>query len=239
MQAAGMVADDWQRSLLASTADRVLMLCGRQVGKSTTAAVLAAHRAAFWERSTVLIVGPGLRQAQELFAKALSFLRALAPSVDLESESALRVELSNRSRIFALPGGSCDTVRGYTASLVVIDEAARVADSLFHAVTPMTATARGRTVALSTPSFKWGWFHKEWTEGVGWERFRVTSAECSRIPKEFLNEQRRTMPARVFEQEFNCEFSEPENAAFDLDLIEQCVSEEVRPLFEVSNRRTA
>ena len=41
LTAAGMGPDPWQTGLILSSADRILMLCARQVGKSTLAAALA------------------------------------------------------------------------------------------------------------------------------------------------------------------------------------------------------
>jgi len=52
----------------------------------------------------------------------------------------------------SLPGDE-GTVRGFSGvSLLVIDEAARVADPLYFAVRPMLAVSQGRLVALDTPS---------------------------------------------------------------------------------------
>src|SRR4051812_13421040 len=41
MRAAGLIPDSWQERLLRSAARRQLLLCSRQCGKSTVAAVLA------------------------------------------------------------------------------------------------------------------------------------------------------------------------------------------------------
>ena len=76
---------------------------------------------------------------------ALSFNLKDVP--ELKAASALRAEMANGSRILALPGSET-TVRGYSAAdLIVIDEAARVGDSLLQAVRPMLATSQGRLVA--------------------------------------------------------------------------------------------
>jgi phage FluMu gp28-like protein len=148
-----------------------------------------------------------------------------------ESESSLRVELANGSRIVALPGRE-ETVRGYSSvALLVIDEAARVSDDLYRAVRPMLAVSGGRIVALSTPFGKRGFFHQEWTSGEGWERVRITAAECPRIPAEFLEQERRAMPAAWFQQEYFCEFSEAEGAVFSYADVMAALSGDVKPLF--------
>ena len=74
----------------------------------------------------------------------------------LVGESALRYELTNGSRIIALPGTE-ENIRGYSAvDLLVIDEAARVIDELYYATRPMLAVSGGRLLALSTPFGKRG-----------------------------------------------------------------------------------
>jgi hypothetical protein len=102
-------------------------------------------------------------------------------------ESALRIEFQNQSRIVALPGESDATIRGYSdARLLVIDEAARVPDSLYTATRPMLAVSGGRLVCLSTPYGRRGWFFEEWTAGGDWQRTRIEARECPRISPGFL-----------------------------------------------------
>src|SRR5262249_58061446 len=86
---------------------------------------------------------------------------------ELREESVLRCELANGSRIVSLPGTE-RTVRGYSkADLIIIDEAARVEDSLLVATRPMMAVSEGggRLIALSTPAGKRGWFYEAWING--------------------------------------------------------------------------
>ena len=97
----------------------------------------------------------------------------------LVAEIALRAELSNGSRIIALPGSSI-TVRGYAkAKLIILDEAARCPDELLAALRPMMATADGSLIALSTPFGKRGWFYEAWSSGeLTWRRVKVPASDC-------------------------------------------------------------
>ncbi len=210
-----MELDAWQREALRSRAQRLLMNCCRQSGKSTLSALIAVHQAAYHPGSLVLLISPSLRQSGELFRKCLDSYRALVDYVPPEAESALRLELQNGSRIISLPGRDDSTVRGYSAvSLLVIDEAAFVADELFHAIAPMLAVSRGRLLALSTPNGQLGWWYEAWRAGEDWERYKVTAEECPRIPREFLAEQKRTMPRWRYETEFECRFSDTNQNVF-------------------------
>jgi hypothetical protein len=156
LASAGLAPDAWQRDVLRSNAERVLLLCSRQAGKSTVAAALALRAALFEAPALVLLLSPTLRQSGELFRKVMVLFRGLGHTVPVEAESALRLELANGSRIVSLPGSE-GTVRSYSSvRLLVIDEAARVADGLYRSVRPMLAVSKGRLVALSTPFGKRG-----------------------------------------------------------------------------------
>src|SRR5215204_4618536 len=177
----GIVPDGWQEDFLRSSADRVLLNCCRQSGKSTMTGLIALHRALYYPGSLILCLAPALRQSQELFGKVLSFYRDLGRPVSPHGERKLSLELENGSRIVTLPG-SKKTIRGFSgAALLILDEAARVADELYFAVRPMLAVSGGALIMLSTPYGKRGVFYEEWTEGKGWERYEVPAAECPRI----------------------------------------------------------
>ena len=61
----GVTPDPWQADLLRSEADRVLLNVTRQGGKSSLAALIALHKAAYFPNSLVLCLAPALRQSQE------------------------------------------------------------------------------------------------------------------------------------------------------------------------------
>src|SRR5918999_942770 len=165
-EALGIHPDKWQRDLLRSSSDRILLNCCRQSGKSTMSALIALHRALYHPGSLILCLAPALRQSQELFSKMSGFYRDLGRPVSAVAERKLSLELENRSRIITLPGSE-KTVRGFSgAALLVVDEATRVDDALYYAVRPMLAVSGGSLMMLSTPFGKRGAFFKEWTNGI-------------------------------------------------------------------------
>src|SRR5260370_41611855 len=154
MVRAGQSPDPWQQQLLTTDAARMLLLASRQAGKSQVAAALALGTALLKPRSPVLLLSPTLRQSGELFRKVLDLFNAIGRPLAVVAESALRLELSNGSRILSLPGTEA-TVRCFSGvAMLIIDEAARVADSLYYSVRPMLPVSQGRLVALSTPFAK-------------------------------------------------------------------------------------
>lgn len=230
MADAGMAADGWQRDVLNSDARRMLLLCSRQSGKSTTCAALAVNQA-IYDPGLVLLIAPAQRQSAELFRKVNEVYRALPNVPKVVQESAMRMELSNGSRIIALPGTE-GTIRGYSgAKTVIVDEASRVEDALFAAVRPMLATTNGRFVALTTPYGKRGWFYEAWAFGEGWERTQVTAHDCPRIDPAWLAEEKRLIGDWQFRQEYLCEFVDTDEQFFSSELIEAAITNEVEPLW--------
>jgi hypothetical protein len=86
---AGLEPDSWQRDLLRSSSDRVLLNCCRQSGKSTMTGIIALHRALYHPGSLILCLAPALRQSQELFGKVLGFYRDLGKPVKSAAERNL------------------------------------------------------------------------------------------------------------------------------------------------------
>lgn len=227
----GISPDSWQEEFLRSSADRVLLNCSRQSGKSTMSAVIALHRALYHPGSLVLCLAPALRQSQELFGKVSGFYRDLGRPVPPQGERKLSLELENGSRIITLPGSE-KTIRGFSdAALLLVDEASRVDDGLYYAIRPMLAVSGGSLIMLSTPYGKRGVFYEEWISGHEWERFEVRASQCPRISEAFLREEEETLPPFIYRQEYECSFEETEDQVFTTDLIDRAVTDEVQPLF--------
>src|SRR5215472_4221598 len=108
--AAGLNPDPWQTRLLSSSAQRILLLCSRQAGKSTASAALALRVALLQPGALVLLCSPSLRQSGELFRKVFHLYEALQRPVAVSTASTLRLELVNGSRIISLPAQE-ETIR--------------------------------------------------------------------------------------------------------------------------------
>ena len=225
-------ADEAQRRVLEAGVRRGLLCCSRQWGKSTVTAVLAVHRAVLWEESEVVVVSRSARQSAELVRKARRFVRTLGLRVRGDGQNRGAMVLDNGSRIVGLPSTE-ETVRGFSAvSLLLIDEAARVGDELYDAVTPMLAVSGGSLWLMSTPYGKRGFFYREWAHGgEDWARVRVPATECARIPEWFLEEERRKKGDRVFAQEYGCEFVQDSDALFDEADVRACLRDDLIPVF--------
>ena len=200
-------------------------------GKSTTAATLALHRAIYYPDSLILLVSPSLRQSAELFRKVAGLLNRPAERPALVEDNRLSCSLANRSRVISLPSSEA-TIRGFSgAALIIEDEASRVSDDLYRAVRPMLATSGGRLILMSTPYGKRGHFWDVWSDAAGgsdWERVRVPASACPRISAAFLDEERTSLGAWWYAQEYECEFVDAATSAFTWEMIRAAQKEAIQ-----------
>src|SRR5262245_30555293 len=260
LQRAGMTPDRWQADVLRTRKAQILLLCSRQVGKTSVAAALALRTALLEAPALVLVLTPSERQSGEFMRRIKELHEALrqprhltGPVQALQAkrltdaakdqvylhlpaktrDSSLQLHLDNGSRIIGLPASE-GKVRVYASvTLLLIDEASRVDDALYRAMRPMLAVSRGRLLALSTPFGKRGWFHDAWQGSGDWQRVKITAEQCPRIPAAFLAEERQALGERWFRQEYLCSFEDTVDAVFAFADIQAALSDEVKPLFEV------
>lgn len=221
--AAGIIPDPWQARLLRSKADRILLNCSRQIGKSTTIGTLADHTAFYEDNSLILLLSPSQRQSSELFMKCLAVYRALGRPVPSTTENKLSLELANGSRMVALPGSE-DTILGMSGvDVLIIDEASHVDDELYYSVLPMVAVSHGRIILLSNPNNTQGFFYEEYLKRKDWDYYEVPATECPRISPEFLADMREKMGKAWYEKSFCCKFNDAAGSAFRSEDIERIV----------------
>lgn len=241
--------EPWQLEVIRSQRRRMLLLCSRQAGKSSCAAILALHTALFKPRSLTVMIAPSQRQSRELFRKTQTSWDLLLewgkarglPYIgpELDEDNSLSLGFSNGSRIVALPANAT-TVRGFSAvDLYIEDESAFVPEDLHEAVSPMLAVSRGRVVLLSTPHGKRGHFYKIWSADqkklqleARWHRVKVLATQCPHIPASAIQEALRDFGQSYVDQEYMCEFRDLQSQVFTEEDLLRAQSEKVYPLLE-------
>jgi hypothetical protein len=182
-----------------------LILKGRQVGMSTTLAALALHVATTEKGALVTIISPSMRQSIEVAEKAR--LGAWQLGATLLADSTTMTKFSNGSRIMSL-AGTPRAARGYSARLLIIDEAAFVDRLTMDAARPTTAATGGRTILSSTPGNPVGFFFDEvMGSDPKWHRMTIRSEECPTITQDFLDRERASMDAETFAMEYEATFA--------------------------------
>jgi hypothetical protein len=275
----GFTPDPLQTEILDSPAHRLILLCSRQFGKSTLAAIKALHFALAHPAATILVVSPTLRRSAEWLRLVKNFFLILAnpaPKNALTTEFSPRVDtratqkmphsefpprphtpplsladfsasslppdapladpahphsllLPNRSRILALPG-TASTNRGYSAHLLIFEEAAFIPDPVFAALAPCVAATRGALWLLSSAGEPSGFFYELWSRSsLDWSRFIATASECPRITEEFLAEARLALGEKQFRREYFCEFAPDSLEILTPQMLESALDAELEP----------
>lgn len=218
--------DMWQKKLLTLPAsqNRVILACGRQVGKTEIVSIMATFEAVMRPNSLIICIAASLRQSHEMMLRIKKHLAKLP--ISATQESALSITLSNSSRILALPSQE-STIRGFArCSLLIIDEMAHVDPDLYKATRAFLATVPdSRLILLSTPHGSRGAFYEAWqNEEEDWTRIRVTTEEVSRetgrISAEFLRRERVSIGEEWYKMEYLAEFTDTnEWAIFPHELV--------------------
>lgn len=215
----GMKLFDYQKKFMTDNNKRIIFVAGRQVGKSTIVALKALWQAWVCPDQTILVVAPTYRQSEILFNKIKNFIL----KEDLIYDDTVRVtmrniDFKNGSSIHCLPAVQ-ENIRGYTADMIIIDEAAFVDDEVFAAIEPALAVKDGTLILLGSPYTPSGYFYKAWTS-PGWSKYHVPTVKNPIIKKEWIDNYKATHTEIEFRREILGEFVEDtEEGLFSLDSI--------------------
>jgi hypothetical protein len=218
----GIVPDDWQAALLDAGPGEDLMVAGRQSGKSTACAWLCAHTLVHNPGEVVVVGAPSLRQSSEMTRKVREVLETAGEK--LLVSNAFSLETRNRARLVAVPGGEEGTAaRGFTATMLVFDEAAYISDAVLQALRPMVATRpKARIVAIGSAGAASGWFYEQWASPAPHTRkHSITASMIARIDPAFLAREKAILGERRFRQEFFNEFAVNGASPFSAEAIER------------------
>ena len=230
----GLKLDDWQEKFVDTPSTRKALVGARQCGKSTAVAGLAVHRMLSKSETSVVIVAASKRQSTLLLDKCKWMLRKLGfERLKGNGSHAHSVQLPNGSTIVGLPC-SAPTIRGFTADLLVMDEAAFIPNVVYAAARPMLAASGGDLVVMSSAHEPVGFFWEIMTRerGATWARTTVRATDVSRFSKEFLEEERRELGEDAYAREYGCEFGDGQSGVFRRKTAERALKEDLPPLFK-------
>lgn len=239
----------YQKELLRDESYFIAACWSRQTGKSETIAHIALHTAFTKTQADVLIVAPGRRQAAELYAKVIHALERspLIRSSVKGKPTKEQTEFLNGSRIINLPAGdSGDTIRGYSISLLILEEMAFIPERVKIAVEQGLTSAAGKEIVISTPQGRNNAFYRIYfpTPNTGYDmskmgRQQIGDWSCYRydytvginvfkpdgspqLSPMHINKFRRELPEWRFKTEYGAEFIEDIDAYFSQSTIDEC-----------------
>ena len=154
--------DPWQQEFIETKGDK-LLCTGRQVGKSVISSIDAALWALKHPKKIVLMIAPTERQAYALFEKTLDVIYRTDKKQIKRGKfrpTKSKIQLKNGTIIWCLPTGLSGLgIRFLTVHRLYADEASRIPEMVWDAVTPMMLTTGGDTILLSTPFGTDGYFY--------------------------------------------------------------------------------
>jgi hypothetical protein len=217
--------------------DRTIILKSRQLGITTLTAAYALWLMIYKKDQSILALAPTQEKAKNIVDK-VRFAYSELPSwmkVSALEDNKLSLILSNGSKIKAASGAS-DSARGYTANLLILDEAAFIenAEDLWGSAQQTLATG-GRAIILSTPNGMDGFFHKNWSDAeVGDNNFIPVKLRWDVHPKrniKWREDQDKELGKRMAAQECDCDFLSSGDTYFDPEDLEY-YSQHVEEPFE-------
>lgn len=167
--------------------------------------------------SSVIWVAPTYRQSKIAFSIMVrEFKKAFVKS----TLSPLEVTWRNGSITKFLSTESKDNLRGDSADLIVVDEAAMVEDEVWtNVLRPMLSDTNGKAIIISTPRGFNSWFYQLYQRGQDdrypdYESFKFPTSSNPYIPSSEIDEVKDTLPSDVFKQEYLAEFLEDGGSVF-------------------------
>jgi hypothetical protein len=209
------------KSLLDPNIFGVVVVCGRQVGKT----LLGINQAIYWglknKNQTILFVLPTDSQAQKVYKQLYTPLINTGQIKSHKGQSgSAEVLFSNGSSILFRSALQEDSLRGYSVDYLIIDEAAFISENTLNSVLLPTLAVKGKKVLLtSTPKGKnilFKYFNKSF-EDPSWRSFRFTSYENPYSNKEFIDSQKQYLSDEIFAQEYLAEFVDKASIFKNLD----------------------
>ncbi len=208
-----------QEKILNADKRFIVIMCGRRFGKS--------------ELSQILIIKEALKGGQvayitPTYGLAQVFFERLAKVLPFKSNiSKLKIYCPNEGSIEFFTGERLDNLRGRKFHLVIVDEAAFIADledGWNNSIRPTLTDYEGKAVFLSTPRGKNFFYSLFMKQGENdWQSFKFSTYDNPHINPREIDEARIQLPEVVFEQEYMANPSENSANPFGNAFIKRCV----------------
>ncbi len=218
------------RALLDPTIFYVTAVIGRQFGKST----LGWNQAVMWALSEgnqiVYWVSPTDTQAKKIYT---TIVNAIFESGVIKSHKMgsgdCEIIFKNKSKILFRSAAAEDSLRGESVHYMILDEAAFIKKTTLNSILlPMLTIIGKKCLVITTPKGKnwvYDWFLKGQEGKSRYKSFRLSSIDSPFANLEFIEEQRRGMPEKLYQQEYLAEFVDSAsifNNLQDIMVLQEC-----------------
>jgi hypothetical protein len=218
---------------------KVILMEGRQQGKTVTAAACILHYTIFQEDKTVAIMANKASAAREV----LNRYQIMYENLPLWMQQGVRVwnkgdvELENNSKVLSA-ATTASAIRGKSVNWLYIDEAAiipnNIADEFFTSVYPTISAGETTKILLTSTPLGYNHFWKFWNESEkgtnGFKNMFIPYYEIPGRDEKWLEEQKGLLGEVKFNQEVLCEFLGSTNTLINATTIGRLSSKE--PIYQ-------
>lgn len=225
----GAAPYEYQERLMDDVSRFTVVNKSRRTGISTIYAFKALRNA--MRGKTSLIISASERQSIFVMTEYVErFLKSLPMAIVLKEDSKSVKRFDNGGVIYSLPNQS-NTIRGFNADFVVLDEAAHFLNDtdklVYEAISPMLALG-GSMAMVSTPFGDQNIFARMWRDpNNGYSKTTINWRECQRLSAD-IETTKRAMDEITFDQEFNNVFRGEVDSEFPMSLLERAVDQEMQ-----------
>ena len=209
---------------------RVVLMEGRQQGKTVTSAACILHYTIFEEDKTVAIMANKSAAAREV----LNRYQIMYENLPIWMQQGVKtwnkgdVELENNSKVLTA-ATTAAAIRGKSVNWLYIDEAAiipnNVADEFFTSVYPTISAGETTKILLTSTPLGYNHFWKFWNESLegvnGFENMFIPYYEIPGRDDKWLEEQKQLLGDVKFNQEVMCEFLGSTNTLINAQTIQR------------------
>lgn len=224
------LAFPFQKNFILDKHKRKIWVSSRQIGKSWTIALLLCYKALSKQNGLSICISVNSRSASEIITKCKQF----AESIKLLSDGKLdytssfdSIKFSTGQRIISLPS-TADSLRGWSASCVCIDEAAFVwrLDDILQGIAPtLTRDKDAELILTTTPAGKNGPFYDLYSKALDsddWyvQHTTIHDAIIDGLKVDIDSLRSLCSDPDIFAQEYECCFSSEFGSMLDTECLQ-------------------
>ena len=223
------------QTVLSKKHNKYVFLASTRVGKTEACAILATLTAMLYDGEEVTIVAPVYKQAERMFMRIRTYflssprlMRMIAPNKPFRRDE---INIVNGSVIRCLSAANSESLLGFGATTLIVDEAGSIDDNVFRTrILRMTASAAARgvqpvVVLIGTPH-RMNYFYESWNS-PDFLKFRVTWEDGVKngiLKREEVEYAKKVMTQQEFSMWFEAEFvGMDESAFFDIRLVDEAM----------------
>ena len=208
-----------QKKVLDSNARFKVLMAGRRFGKSLICQNLSVLDAL--NKKNVAYITPTYQLAKVFFSELEKIIPAQIVNTN---KSDLIFEFITGGTIRFFTGERLDSLRGMKFHRVIIDEASYISDleeGWLNSIRPTLTDYQGEAMFISTPRGKNYFYSLYMNNSNEWESFKFSTYDNPHIAVEEINEAKKMLPEKVFQQEYMANPQENADNPFGYDAIDR------------------